>query len=235
MKVINFYNVKGGVGKSSLSYLTGLFLASKGNRVLFVDLDPQCSLTSIFTSEQKDRTIYNFFADSIPMDETIFQISENVSYIPCSLNVFKIQDKVIQNKIERAFKKLDYDFIIIDNSPNFSALSIASIQASNYLFIPTQISSFDFDSLVFTITQSIDVKDDISVNVILNRVTKTESREEQLFSSSKFLKGCNITRFQNQNSIRKFISNKDSLEKPKYLKLRESIEGILSPILTGVI
>ncbi|MCB1179130.1 MAG: ParA family protein [Leptospiraceae bacterium] len=237
MKVLNFYNVKGGAGKSSLSYLTGLYLAGTNSKVLFLDLDPQCSLTSIFSNEMKDRTIYNFLADSFPLEEMIFQHSENIFYIPSSINVFKIQDKVLQNKLQKAIKKIssEFDYLIIDNSPNFSALSIASIQATDILFIPSQVSSFDFDSLVFTLQEVNEIKEDIKINVILNRVTKNETREETLFSNSKLLKDCIITRFQNQNSIRKFISNKDSLDKPKYAKLSESIHEALFPALFEVI
>ena len=233
MKVLNFYNVKGGTGKSSLSYLSGIYLASRGNRVLFIDLDPQCSLTSIFTNEPKTKTIYNFLADSYPLEEVIFPYSENIDFIPSSLNVFKIQNNVLQNKFERSFRKLkNYDYVIIDNSPNYSSLSISSIQGTDLLIIPSQVFRFDYDSLVFTLMQSREVKENLSINIILNRVGKAESREENLFSSSNYLQDCTITRFPNMNSIRKFILNRDSLQKPKNIKIREGIENFLNPILS---
>lgn len=46
MRIVSFFNHKGGVGKTTLIYNVGLALASSGHKVLFVDLDPQANLTS---------------------------------------------------------------------------------------------------------------------------------------------------------------------------------------------
>ena len=43
MEVITFANIKGGVGKTTLSYNYGAYLANKGNKVLMLDLDQQSS------------------------------------------------------------------------------------------------------------------------------------------------------------------------------------------------
>ncbi len=43
---ITLYNHKGGVGKTTLSVNVGAALAARGERVLLVDSDPQCNLTS---------------------------------------------------------------------------------------------------------------------------------------------------------------------------------------------
>ena len=42
MKIITFSAIKGGVGKTTLAYNYGEWLASKGKQVLFIDLDHQC-------------------------------------------------------------------------------------------------------------------------------------------------------------------------------------------------
>ena len=47
MEVITFATIKGGIGKTTLSYNYGEYLASKGHKVLLMDLDQQSSL-SIF-------------------------------------------------------------------------------------------------------------------------------------------------------------------------------------------
>jgi chromosome partitioning protein len=228
MQVLNFYNVKGGVGKSSLAYLSGLRL-SQNNKVLFIDLDPQSSLTSIFTDSLESYSIYNYLADSVPLEDCIINYSENLFYIPSSIKVFKIQDRVLQNKLHRSLSKLEgFDYVIFDNSPNYSSLTVSSIQATDLLFIPTQISRFDFDSMVFTLEQAKDIKDGLDVTMILNRVTSKETREERLFCESGILNVCKQVRFVNQNSIRKLIANRDSLTLPKYSKLSESISKVLN-------
>ncbi len=45
MRFISFFNNKGGVGKTTLTYHTACALAELGNNVLLVDLDPQSNLT----------------------------------------------------------------------------------------------------------------------------------------------------------------------------------------------
>lgn len=45
MKIISLFNNKGGVGKTTLAYHLSCALAEQGNRVLMIDLDPQCNLT----------------------------------------------------------------------------------------------------------------------------------------------------------------------------------------------
>ena len=109
MIVLNFYNVKGGTGKSSLSYTIGLYLAEQGKKILFIDLDPQCSLSSIFLNERPRKTIYDFLSDEFNLENVIMKHNENIDFIPSSLKVFKIQEKVLQNKFNRALKKLNYD------------------------------------------------------------------------------------------------------------------------------
>lgn len=46
MKKIVFFNNKGGVGKTTFTYHIGYALEKIGKKVLFVDADPQCNLTT---------------------------------------------------------------------------------------------------------------------------------------------------------------------------------------------
>lgn len=65
MKTISFFNHKGGVGKTTLVFNTGLALARLGYRVLFIDADAQANLTSAALAVDEieqllgsDQTIY---------------------------------------------------------------------------------------------------------------------------------------------------------------------------------
>lgn len=67
-KVLTFFNNKGGVGKTTLSYNCSVYFANLGYKVCMVDLDPQCNLTRLSIGEEelenslfsnKNKTIYN--------------------------------------------------------------------------------------------------------------------------------------------------------------------------------
>lgn len=53
MKIITFFNNKGGVGKTSLLYHTAYMFSELGHKVLAVDLDPQSNLSQVFLEEQR--------------------------------------------------------------------------------------------------------------------------------------------------------------------------------------
>lgn len=59
MKKIILFNHKGGVSKTTSTFHIGWMLANKGNKVLLVDADPQCNLTSIFLGDKFDEYYEN--------------------------------------------------------------------------------------------------------------------------------------------------------------------------------
>lgn len=68
MKVVSVINIKGGVGKTTVTANLGAELASRGYRVLLIDLDPQASLSfSFFTIDhwhqelEPNKTIKRWF------------------------------------------------------------------------------------------------------------------------------------------------------------------------------
>ncbi|WP_027327721.1 ParA family protein [Helicobacter pametensis] len=52
MKIISFFNHKGGVSKTTTTYNLGWALSRLGKKVLLVDLDPQCNLTGLVLAHQ---------------------------------------------------------------------------------------------------------------------------------------------------------------------------------------
>src|SRR5438046_1547321 len=49
---LSIFNHKGGVGKTTLTMNVGAALAQRGHRVLLMDTDPQCNLTSYLVEEE---------------------------------------------------------------------------------------------------------------------------------------------------------------------------------------
>ena len=101
MKIITFATLKGGSGKTMNTFNISGILAEK-NRVLLIDVDPQCNLTNncgIDTSDASFKTIRDIF-DNLPKnqpepDEVIIKapIPElpNLDLIPSSILLFKTE------------------------------------------------------------------------------------------------------------------------------------------------
>lgn len=64
MKVLAFFNNKGGVGKTTLVYHLAWMFSKLGKKVLVADLDPQANLTSMFLEESILESIWS--EDTLP-------------------------------------------------------------------------------------------------------------------------------------------------------------------------
>lgn len=115
--VTSIINLKGGVGKTTLTIALAHFLAIEHHkRVLVIDLDPQTNATVCLIPEnewkQRDetgRTLYQFFADQVKgtrrfnVDDAIVRDVSNIGggvrgldLLPSSLRLIKVQDRVTQ-------------------------------------------------------------------------------------------------------------------------------------------
>ncbi|HZC05072.1 MAG TPA: ParA family protein [Ktedonobacterales bacterium] len=115
--VTSLINLKGGVGKTTLTLSLAHFLALEHHkRVLVIDLDPQTNATVCLIPEndwkerdESGRTLYQLFLDQIKgvkrfnADEAIVRNVSNISggvsgldLLPSSLQLIKIQDRLTQ-------------------------------------------------------------------------------------------------------------------------------------------
>lgn len=80
MKILIFFNNKGGVGKTSLVYHLSFIFAEFGKKTLAVDLDPQANLTTMFLNEERLLTIWNFeeAQDFQNLETTIFHVVQPI-------------------------------------------------------------------------------------------------------------------------------------------------------------
>lgn len=91
MKIITFFNNKGGVGKTSLLYHTASMFARLGHRVLAVDLDPQTNLSQIFLKDQK---LFELFENNQTIKSALAQIEKKKGDI-LPVHVEKIKDNLL--------------------------------------------------------------------------------------------------------------------------------------------
>lgn len=111
MRTIAFFNNKGGVGKTSLTYHLAWMFAELGLRVVAIDLDPQSNLTSSFledetlealwSEEGAPRTILgslnpllNHMGDLAPPE--LVEIDERIRLVPGDLGLSTFEDRLAE-------------------------------------------------------------------------------------------------------------------------------------------
>jgi cellulose biosynthesis protein BcsQ len=107
MKIITFFNNKGGVGKTTTVYHIAWMLKELNYQVLAVDLDPQCNLSSIFLSTERMEEIVleeqkvTILDAIVPVSEGepylpvhIEKIAENLSFLIGNLSLSAFEDKL---------------------------------------------------------------------------------------------------------------------------------------------
>ena len=78
MKIITFSAIKGGVGKTTLTFNYGEWLSCKGYNVLLIDSDHQCSLTQTYDIYKDHGTLANIFTKDSEKVEITYELSKDI-------------------------------------------------------------------------------------------------------------------------------------------------------------
>lgn len=196
--VISIINMKGGVGKTTLTINIASHLANEDKSVLVIDMDPQFNSTqsliqykiannpSMGTTENDDdendddenvttsesqrssivknsadfytslsdasKTINSLFQQKqiLKSEELVIPIVDNLDLIPGDLNLtFANQgdtdpkNHIIQEFFDQNDLLMEYDYILIDNSPTWTpVLTLSSLHASDFYLIPTKLEFY---------------------------------------------------------------------------------------------
>ncbi len=156
MKVVALANQKGGVGKTTTTINLGAYLASEGQRVLIIDIDPQGNAGSglgLNISEAKN-TIYHWLIGSDNTFPAQATNQANLKIIPANIDLsgFEIdvrddsnRDFVLKDRLKTIAG--DFDFVLIDCPPSLGILTINALTAADSVLIPLQCEYFALEGL----------------------------------------------------------------------------------------
>jgi chromosome partitioning protein len=162
--ILLFGNQKGGVGKSTLVTNLAAAFASKGERVLSVDLDYQGSHSSLAQlqlgrGELEPESLIDFlFQDDLDPNWpgiTIRHITQTLHYIPAFYDFELVERRVeyqwalgntvddVRYRLARAllapYTQERYDRVFIDAPPRFTLGFVNGFCASTHLYVPTVV------------------------------------------------------------------------------------------------
>lgn len=148
MKIVSFFNVKGGVGKTTLTVLSAINLSKKGNKVLIIDADTQANLTQfLYKVSHNDKTMFEALTDNSSAEDVIIESPlerySNIDLIPSDLSLSVLSEFLTtktnrEKSVWRWFKSnietlKNYDYIFIDLSPSYDLI------ARNFMIISDSI------------------------------------------------------------------------------------------------
>lgn len=150
MEVIAVINQKGGVGKTTTAHNVGAGLALRGYRVLFVDLDPQCSLSVIVGANTEGVTVLEVLTRKAKASEAI-QRGNLFDIIAASEGL--AADGILtatgkEYRLKEALQTFSrYDYVIMDCAPSLGILTINALTAANTCLVPVQADPLSLQAL----------------------------------------------------------------------------------------
>ena len=165
-KIFCVANQKGGVGKTTTAVNLAASLASQGQRVLLIDLDPQGNATmgSGVNKAECENTVYEVLVDGVSVAEARVK-SEAVAYdvLPANRELAGAEIELVgvenrERQLKAALAKVvdDYDFVLIDCPPSLSLLTLNGLCSAHGVIVPMQCEYFALEGvsdLVNTIRQ----------------------------------------------------------------------------------
>jgi len=222
-KVISVYSHKGGVGKTTIlkelsdSYITSI--NEKTTKLLLIDCDPQCNLTSsmiaghtlintswtflnIFGMQEEDPKDPYRICES-PIVDLYFGDDEDTEFTQVMSTMFVTRKKA--NTLGKFTKRLGslkekYDIIFLDLNPSLSTLNKTLLLLSDTIICPVLPDNFSLsglNKLVKFLFDSRDLSEQFGNNVTLLGFCLNQSRFriDTLTKPSQFFK----TLFKQQN------------------------------------
>lgn len=147
-KLITYFNIKGGIFKTSMSIITAYELAKDRNKkILLWDLDLQENLTQYVYKVNHDNKTTIDIIDGASAEEVILKVPNenypNIDIIPSDIGLAMLDEKIsLQPAREKVLarwymKNIDvlskYDYIICDLSPSYN------LTAKNVLYLADSI------------------------------------------------------------------------------------------------
>ena len=162
LKIIAISNQKGGVGKTTSTINIGAYLSKKGYKVLLIDMDPQCNLSSAWECFLRDKNVFTVLLNEIRIQEAIIDITDKMTFspsgslhlIPCSKNLARFEklragELNAQFDLKKALTPVmkKFDLILIDCPPSLGFITINAFSCAQFVLTPIEAQLFAMDGL----------------------------------------------------------------------------------------
>jgi chromosome partitioning protein len=249
-KIIYIGNLKGGVGKTTLSFLLADTLSSIGVKTCMIDLDVQANLTNQFVTIPPNQPVfYDIIHGSKKVNECIFKVRNHLDLIPSSLKNSLIEKELALqspkhyltwfNKLCLKYLRSNYDVIIVDTPPSLTTLnSVFSLSLTDIdnIIIPVNPEEFSIMGVqmfledINDIRSSYEVKKDPSITIMMNRFFQNQKTNLEILLKMGNLFGKSLSEsvIKDSAKLREMINEKSSISEIKKGKdVYETVRDLL--------
>jgi len=161
-RIFTVANQKGGVGKTTTTVNLAAALASKGARVLVIDLDPQGNASTALGVEHRADTIsvYDVIINDEPMFSAVQKSPEFESLycIPATIHLAGAEIELVslvarEQRLRTALEQFlgssqdKFHYVFIDCPPSLGLLTINAFVAAREVLIPIQCEYYALEGL----------------------------------------------------------------------------------------
>jgi chromosome partitioning protein len=159
MPVIAIANLKGGVGKTTLTMNLGWLLAQRGRRVLSIDMDGQRNLTVGWGLKDTDvagLTSCEVIKWQKRLPDCVVPVPSHF-LVPGALGNHTVDEELVskQRREERLRHQLneantarDYDYVLIDCPPKGGTVMLNALYAASHVLVPVEPEFFSITSTI---------------------------------------------------------------------------------------
>ena len=197
--IIAIANQKGGVGKTTTAINLATSLASGGQRVLLIDLDPQGNASTGLGIEHGGRRAgsYALLAENQPLDQLVRDtMIPGLSLLPADTDLAGAEIELVtydrrEFLLQQALAAdedtaLPYDMVLLDCPPSLGLLTLNALVAADAVLVPLQCEFFALEGV--------------------SHLVRTIERVRRAFNPNLQLQGLVLTMFDRRNNLSELVA-----------------------------
>lgn len=235
MKISTFYNIKGGIGKTTLTLLTAYKLAKENKKILLIDADLQANLTQyIYKTNHTDKTMVDAILNNAAANDLIIEspneLYKTIDLIPADIELCILAENMALREdknllVAKWFKRnietmKQYDYIFVDLSPSIDLLNRNFLYIMDSMVIPMShgdVASIRgaelFNKLYMADIEKLGLEDTSKKGVLLNNNKSYKRKILDLFDK-QLLK----YKFSSEHLLKTTISESTTMQQAPILK-----------------